>query len=267
MRRLKIHCTIFALLALLACGCGRSEDEEDDCEDCESPAGLPRSATPYKQDLPPVPGTGPVFSSVSWNGFAVSWTAATDDKTSASKLEYQLVRASTVADLESVGAATSITGGGIALAWSAGTVATTVSGRAQVETRAYTVLVRDEAGNVAVYPPQSVTTSSQPAPTPRGTITVSDAGGSQTQIAWAAADAPGDAGVTYLIVFAPSPEAIDTVDEAEALASTSRLPWLPPGVLAITTSTGGNAAYAFVAVVARNSSGQKALYAPVSTQF
>lgn len=106
----------------------------------------------------PTASTGPSFSDMVDTQVTVSWGTATDDDTAAGELEYKLVRASSAAEIDTAAEADAITGAAVALDWAADTTTHTVTGLAPLTTYAFAVLVRDAAGNLALYAPQTMTT-------------------------------------------------------------------------------------------------------------
>lgn len=260
---------IITLIVATAISCGKADKSCESADktaasDCVADTSIGMASnSPTSQDLPPIPASSDlVITSVAWNGFTISWEPATDDRTSASKLEYQVVSAADSSKLGTVRQAAS--SGGVALSWTANIKSATVSGRPQNETRSYTVLVRDEVGNIAMYGAKMVTTSAEPSPVPGSGIVVTDLTGGVVKISWKAATSGGDSALTYLAAFASTAAEIDTVAKAEAVAASTGRSWLPTGVTAISVSGAGFGTLSYVAIVVKNSSGAKALYAPVA---
>lgn len=129
------------------------------------------SSTPPADTTPPAPGGGLALTAVALGPTSVSlaWAAASDDVTPASALEYQAVY-STANNLNTVTDA--IANGTTAGSYAAAMTMTTVGGLAPSTSYYFNVIVRDAAGNHAIYA-AAPATSSASAP-----IYVFNAGGS-----------------------------------------------------------------------------------------
>lgn len=211
----------------------------------------------------PTPGEGPTFSAVSSSGYSVMWSPATDDVTSAEVLEYQLVTAPTTAELETVEAALAVAEANVLLAWTVAGSSFDVSGLEAESSAAYAVLVRDEAGNVGLYAPQSVTTLEYGAPTPGGDLTISAVTRTGFDVAWTAATDPSGLELTYKVVYAGTASDIDTVAEADAITGTTS-DWLPSSSTSFAISGLSSGMSYAVAVLVKNSAALEALYTPAT---
>lgn len=257
--------------ALLAQSCRKSDSDCDSSDSSSCEAADEASAgtsdgrpTPLSQDLAPLPGEGPTFSDISKNGYTVSWTAATDAGTEASKLQYSLVSAAAESDLDSLAEAKAIRDSGSEVDWATAVFSKTFSGLAPSLTKAYAVLVRDEAGNIALYPAQEVTTDAVDAPAAGTALVFSDVTESGYQVSWGAGTSPftSQENLEYRVVTAASTAAIDTVAEASALSGASVLSDWTKNLLSYTASgLSGNTNYA-LAVLVRSAEGSMALYTP-----
>jgi len=104
----------------------------------------------------PTPGTNISFSGTTDTQTTVSWGAGSDDVTATAQLQYRLLRSNTsnltsVADAESNGTEV--------MPYTTNTTSQTVTGLTASTTYYFAVIVRDQAGNKALYSQQSVTTS------------------------------------------------------------------------------------------------------------
>lgn len=104
----------------------------------------------------PTVGTGIQFSNTTDTSMDVSWGVATDDVTAQSNLEYKLVSSSTD-NLTSV--ANAETNGSLWMDWTANTTQYPILGANPSTLYYFAVIVRDEAGNKALYTQQSNSTT------------------------------------------------------------------------------------------------------------
>ncbi len=106
------------------------------------------------------PVVGGALSTPSATPFStgISWTAATDDTTGAAALNYKVVRASAAADIDTVEEADAITGEGLVADWTAALTSSNSGFLLSGTTYYFAVLVRDAAGNMALYDPVSLST-------------------------------------------------------------------------------------------------------------
>lgn len=132
-------------------------------------------------ETPPVPGSGLTFSGHSSSGLSVTWGAATDNLTAQGDLAYRLVRAASVADIDTVAEALAAPAGDVVIDWSTATLASVVTGLSPGTQWAFAVLVRDALNNTALYSPRV----SQTIPaSPAGLAAV--AGTRQVDVSWSA---------------------------------------------------------------------------------
>jgi hypothetical protein len=106
----------------------------------------------------PTPGTGPAFTSVAATGMTVNWTAASDDTTAQGNLQYKLVRADSVEEIDTVAEANG-PGVTVEMDWTAAILTNAVTGLEESTEYAFAVLVKDEASNISLYTPQLQRTS------------------------------------------------------------------------------------------------------------
>ncbi|MBX3722686.1 MAG: chitobiase/beta-hexosaminidase C-terminal domain-containing protein [Turneriella sp.] len=100
------------------------------------------------------------FSAISSTGLTVNWGAATDDITAQVALQYKVVKDNTaIANINTVGLADAKSGGDLLQNWTAGSTSFAVTGLTAATTYHFAVLVRDGAGNMALYTPASQATS------------------------------------------------------------------------------------------------------------
>jgi hypothetical protein len=102
--------------------------------------------------------SGLTVSDISSDGATVTWEPAGDDATAPDKLQYKVIY-STNRDIDNVKDAEN--NGQTAMEWTANITSYRVSGLEPSTTYFVVTLVRDEAGNMAIYEPHEVTTISQ----------------------------------------------------------------------------------------------------------
>lgn len=147
---------------------------------------------------PPSIGTAITSSGTSGTATSVNWGAAADDVTSAANLEYKLVKAASAEAIDSVSEANAVSGADLAMDWTANTLTKAVTGLTPSTTYYFAVLVRDAAGNMSLYSPQSVTTSASGDTTPPSLSGVSSSGVTGTTITLTATS--NEAGTMYYVV-------------------------------------------------------------------
>ncbi len=108
------------------------------------------STVNVKDSTSPVPGNGGTYTItyVSGHTLSLNWTAATDDKTQQADLEYKAVY-STTADIGTVADAEA--NGTVRQDWTANITSVNVTASTYNQNTYYAVLVKDEAGNKAIY--------------------------------------------------------------------------------------------------------------------
>lgn len=149
-------CSLMRILGLLLIltGC-LSQPKEDLEEIIGSPGG---GSSPDNQS--PTLGSNLVFSTVQATTLTVSWGAATDNLTAASGLQYRLVVALDPTDIDTALEvnAMAYTDPDVMMDWQ-NAIAKEVTGLSPSTTYYFAVAVRDGAGNLSLYYPQSVSTT------------------------------------------------------------------------------------------------------------
>ena len=142
---------IFAAL-LAACGGGSASGAAGD----DSGGGTTTTA----DTTPPTAGTAISFSGISDTTITVSWGAASDAVTTTGNLQYRLVRAATSAAIDTI-AEVDAAGAGVTVIddYTAALTTRNVTGLTASTTYFFAVVVRDAAGNKAIYTPASQTTT------------------------------------------------------------------------------------------------------------
>jgi hypothetical protein len=116
--------------------------------------------TTSSDTTPPTVGTAISFSGISDTTVTVSWGAASDAVTATANLQYRLVRATSSAAIDTI-AEVDAAGGGVTVIddYTAALTSRNVTGLTASTTYFFAVVVRDAAGNKALYTPQSATTA------------------------------------------------------------------------------------------------------------
>jgi len=169
---------------------------------------------------PPVARGTIAFSNITKDGLVVSWPPAVDDVTSQENLQYKLVympqggmRMTIEADNNS----------SLLMDWAVNARTHRVSGLPQVNAYYFVVMVRDESGNKANYPPQKVTGSSDTAaPSPDEGVFVSDVTDRSATVSWNAAtdDVTTQEKLQYKVVYSKNRD-IFSVSDAESNGQTA----------------------------------------------
>ena len=214
----------------------------------------------------PVPGTSISFSNVTGTSLSVNWGAASDDITSTASLQYKVVKAATSGAIDTVGEADAITGGDLLMDWTANTLTKAVTSLTNGTTYYFAVLVKDEAGNKALYSPAAQATLDTTAPILGADINFTNVAETALTVNWGVAsdNVTAQANLQYKVVKAATSEAIDTVGEVDAIIGSDLvMDWtantLTTGVTNLTAGT----KYYF-AVLMKDEAGNKALYTPAA---
>jgi hypothetical protein len=176
---------------------------------------------------------------------------------------YKLV-SSNSSNLTSVSAAE--TNGTTVLDWSFDITGASVSALTSSTTYYFAVIVRDEAGNKALYTSASATTLDTTAPVPGSGITFSGVGANSIGVSWGAAsdELSPPSTLQYKLVRATSAAAIDSVTEADAIAGAGLvLNWTAATTGATATSLASSTVYYFTVLV-KDAAGNKSAYPVVS---
>jgi hypothetical protein len=216
-------------------------------------------------DTTPVVGAAIRFSAVDASSVTVSWGKATDNVTSRANLRYRLVKATSAAEIDTIAKVDAITGRDLLIDYGADVGLFSLSELASSSTFAFAVVVRDEAGNRALYAPATVSTLDISAPAVGAEITFANVTASAITLQWGAAadDISAPTALEYKAVIAATPSAIDTIPEVEAITAgpTLLLDYTANALGAQATGLRSSSSYAF-AVLVRDQAGNRALYSP-----
>ncbi|MEO5971201.1 MAG: hypothetical protein ABIQ95_14835, partial [Bdellovibrionia bacterium] len=198
----------------------------------------------------------------------LSWPAATDSITAAASLQYKVTRASSTSTINTVSGADAAT---LVTDWTSNLTATSATGLSSSTTYAFAVLVKDAAGNKALYAPISSTTASA-GPTVGTAITLNSVSrvttfSSSASLSWGVGSDSGTdtADLQYKVVIALQSSDIDTAAKADTCASPCSIVTNWTANLTATNLTGlANVTRYQVAVVVKNDGGLKALYSPLA---
>jgi len=229
----------------------------------------PQSVTTTDATAPTV-GTGISFANTTATGTTVNWGAANDTVTAQASLQYKVVRASYSSAIDTVSEANAImtAGSGLVMDWTANTTTRAVAGLTDSTTYYFAVIVRDDAMNMSLYSPQSVTTTDATAPTVGTGISFANTTATGTTVNWGAANdtVTAQASLQYKVVRASYSSAIDTVSEANAIMTAGQglvMDWTANTTTSAVTGLTGNTTYYF-AVHVKDAAGNTSLYNPQS---
>jgi len=216
----------------------------------------------------PTVGTAISFTSVVETSLTVNWGAATDTVTPQANLEYRLVKATTSTAIDTIGEVEAITGGDLLQDYTANDIAQNVTGLSAGTIYFFAAVVRDAAGNKALYTPASQATPDLTPPTIGTAISFSSITGTSMAVNWGAAtDAvTSQASLQYRLVKSTTSAAIDTITEVDAISGADLLQnYTANDVTQNVTGLTGSTTYYF-AVVVRDAAGNKSLYAVASQE-
>jgi len=204
-----------------------------------------------------------IFSNIDTTSATATWEAATDDVTTASDLEYKAVISENSEDIDTTTEADDISEASVVMDWTTDTTTTNLTDLTNNTTYFLAVLVRDEAGNLSLYEPQSFTAGNDSAPeTSRiGFSAIT----STTAVAfWSSAndDDTSSADLEYKIVIDTDTTAIDSIDEVNAITGDALLTDWTADTTNIDLSGLTAGTNYTLAVLVRDVSENKALFTP-----
>jgi len=215
--------------------------------------------------IPPALGSAITFSSVGATSLTVSWGEATDDVTAADALQYKLVRAGDAAAIDTLEEADGISGADLILDFTANATTAPLTGLAPTTSYAFGVVVKDGAGNKALFAPETISTLDVSAPAPGNALSFTSVMATSLTVEWGAAtdDVTAASDLEYKVVRGASTSAIDSVEEVDAITSGPQLvlDYTANATSAPATGLSSSSTYAF-AVVVRDAAGNKAIYSP-----
>lgn len=226
---------------------------------------LPQSvATPLAADsTPPTAGTAIAFASTTMTGTTASWGAASDNATAQASLQYKLVKASTSAAIDTVAKVNAISGGDLVMDWTVAATSKAATGLSSATTYYFAALVKDAAGNLSLYTPQSVTTSSDSTPPTIGTaIALSNISSTSMTASWGAAsdNVTAQSSLQYKLVKGASTSVIETVALANAIIGANLvMDWTTNATTKSVTGLSAITQY-FFSVLVRDAAGNMSLY-------
>jgi hypothetical protein len=206
---------------------------------------------------PVPPGTAPSFTDITASGLTVSWDAAHDTVTDQGDLRYRLYfsdqnNITTVEDAQ--------TNGTPAMGWSAGTTTHGVSGLDDATDYYFSVLVEDEAGNIAIYTSSHAETLDATPPNPVGIISYSGTTSYSTTASWEAANDNVTASGSLLYhLYYSNTNNMTSVDEIITNHHGTAIGGWQTQTSSIINKLLGNTMYWF-AVIVKDEAGNMALY-------
>lgn len=115
--------------------------------------------------IPPVVTSSISFTNLLTTSVTVRWGAASDDTTSADNLKYKVVKAATAAAIDTAAKAALAEDEDVVLDFATNVSSVDVTRLTSAEATFFAVLVKDAAGNIAVYPPAKPDKAAEPAAT------------------------------------------------------------------------------------------------------
>ncbi len=220
----------------------------------------------------PTPGDGGAISveTIHQTTIDISWSAASDETTTAADIEYQVYYATS--DQFSTPEDAAANGSAVFANWTAATESATLTGLIPGTQYWMVVVARDADANMAVYRAASAMTASDTtAPTPgnSGAISVDAIDQTTIDISWTAAtdDATPTADIEYQVYYSTA-DNIGTPETAAAGGTEVFTGWTAGAVAASVTGLARDSDY-YVNVVARDLSANATAYttAGVTTAF
>ncbi len=164
-------------------------------------------------NLSPTPGKKISVTQSGPKVILVSWEASTDNETLTKDLQYKLIY-STRNNINTVNSAEK--NGKVVMGWTPGTLSRQVKGLSASSTYYFTALVRDKAGNIAVYLPQALSTVDSTPPVAKGPVVVSNITKDSLMVSWQPAtdDVTSQEKLQYKLLYTP-PNNIRMIANAE----------------------------------------------------
>ena len=133
-------CLILLLVTALLWMSGCSSEEE----------GTISTESTLANSTAPIPGNN---GTLAYDGFTLSWTAATDESTDTALLNYRVVKSSALSNLDTVSEVAAISGADLIMDWSANIGSSVMTGFSGAATYYYRVAVKDSEGKISLYEP------------------------------------------------------------------------------------------------------------------
>ncbi len=224
--------------------------------------GGEQSSTASGDTVEPQRSGNITFADIRFNEVTLLWPEASDNVTSAEGLEYRVIRSSAFANINTIRECLAVQSADVIMEWGAFVPSITVGSLEQEVTYWFSVLVRDEAGNISIYYPQQVRTIANTAPVPGSSIVYSDREKTSLKVEWGAATDGNFSqdDLLYRLVRATNASDIDTPEEAAAVEGE----WTSyPFIVDVTGLTEATRYYFAVAV--KNPDDKMSLYTPQMT--
>jgi hypothetical protein len=218
----------------------------------------------YDANVPSV-GAFSASTGVGNTGFTLNWTAASDSVTPTADLHYLVCSGANTAAINTVSECESMQGtANLVMDWTANTRTKVLTGLSPSTTYYYNVLVRDGAGNKAIYGGRTQsTTADTTAPTPGAFVASTGVGNTGFTLNWSAGsdNVTPAADLQYLVCSGASAGAINTVTECRNTRGTANLvqDWTP-NILSITINSRTPATTYYYNVLVRDAAGRESVY-------
>jgi hypothetical protein len=217
-----------------------------------------RDSVSGKDNISPTPGKKISVTQSTPKIILVSWDASTDNETLTKDLQYKLIY-STRSNINTVNSAEK--NGTVVMGWSPGTLSRQVKGLSASGTYYFTALVRDKAGNMAVYMPQMLSTVDSTPPVAKGSVSVSNISKDSLMVSWPPAidDVTSQEKLQYKLLYTP-PNNIRMIANAEN-SGTLIMDWTVNVKSRQVNDLALMSSYYFVVMV-KDEAGNKTMYPP-----
>jgi hypothetical protein len=225
----------------------------DDKEGANSASGDSVSA---HDNISPTPGKKISVKQTAPKIIMVLWDASTDNETVTKDLQYKLIY-STRNNIGTVDSAEK--NGTVVMGWTPGTLSRQIKGLSTSNTYYFTALVRDKAGNIAVYMPQTLSTQDSNPPVAKGQVSVSNISKDSIIVSWPPAidDVTAQENLQYKLLYMPHDSTKMTVNPENS--GTLIMDWTANAKSKQVNGLASTNSYYFVVMV-KDEAGNKTLY-------
>jgi hypothetical protein len=233
--------------SLIIAGCS------GDKEGVSSSSGNSVSA---KDNISPAPGRKISVTQTAPKVILVLWDASDDNETPKKDLQYKLIY-STRNNIGTVDSAEK--NGTVVMGWTPGTLSRQVKGLSASDTYYFTALVRDKAGNMAVYKPQALSTQDSNPPVAKGQVSLSNISKDSIIVSWPPSvdDVTSQENLQYKLLYLPSDSTKSTANPE--ISGTLIMDWTANVKSKQVNGLASANSYYFVVMV-RDEAGNKTIY-------
>ena len=209
-----------------------------------------------------VPSAGSLNAagSVTAIGFALTWTAGSDNGTDPTSLKYYVCSSTTSA--AAIDTPAKCLAATQEMNWTTNALTTAISGKAPLTTYYYDILVKDAAGNMNLYGGGTqATVADTTAPTVGSNSVSTGVSATGFTLNWTAAidDVPPQTNLLYYVCSGASAAAINTVAACEGAGATMEMDWSVNTLTLGITGKSASTTY-YYNVIVKDPAGNKAIY-------